>query len=689
MQIKLPSRAKVGRACVPAHEAFLVDESGQSVYFECNAVAAGVDEIVFDNPNGSEVFETEPASGAAVRAEPPPFLDEVLAFVAGENVEMRIEFLSGVRMGLHLTGTDHLKGWHRPRTSNLMRTSYHAVDHCQWWITITAGSPRVDFILNLHNGCLPPHGGVDDFIRSIELGLPSGWGLQWSGTDPAVDIGKNELLRSDVGPYGLPVRWERPFRFHIAPDQSVADPLNEIGHVRWPHGFLAQGVAAPALDPALEEGITKGFGDELGRLVTMQGTAGGPDPESPLWPAAGQKYGGPTGSQIHVLEGIQGAAGIETSSLVGWLRILQLRWRARHPGCIYEEDGSPINADDYVDAEGEAPWRMFNRVFQSSGGVVLDEPFGFSNEDPDPEGRWKTPGIVDPRSWQPVDHQHEQLVNGINHALVYLENCPLARQYTLMDAELGRMALWEGPGRAQRYRPPSGPAGLGSAHGRGDAWVANAMVHAAAIEPGVKERYRNWFDTLVANLRHAQMPNGLTQAQVGVKMSKVFPFNDQFFVAQSDEAVFLINALRGIYQVCAFREVPELIVGMFRGLWTHAWIAGNTGCWQFIPVGPNDGSGRRYQSQGDIPSGTLKDMEGNIIKQAHRVASAAAYALEAGGAPLLVGGLLRMWAQAPDLPTVLSKMESWGRAAGNAQQRSPIENWGHNMALLQEKYGAS
>jgi hypothetical protein len=348
------------------------------------------------------------------------------------------------------------------------------------------------------------------------------------------------------------------------------------------------------------------------------------------------------------------------------LYVEQLRYASRHMGCIYEQDGDPIALDDFLDPDGTRPWVIFNNVFQSSGSVVQDQPFGFSLT-----GAGSGSATYAPADFDPIDHQHYVRRTKANKALAWLANDPLAKLHLLMDAELGRMWLYEGPGG--NIATPATP-GLGTKKGRADAWVADCMAHAYAIaDDAWRARTAAWFSAFCAELRAAQMPNQLFSCTDDGKTAEDPPYGDgqdaSYWVFHANEEIYLMLALLGIQESVGI-DNRAAIRACGEGLWSFAWKVGSDGPLDRYPAGPLVGP--RYATRAEIPAG-LTD---TVPEDPYEIGTALGMAA-LQGANMIPPTLAYTGAQ--DLAGALAQFESWGV--------KNLANRANSLAVLQQALG--
>jgi len=579
-------------------------------------------------------------------------LDGIVAAVVDAGGKTHRVSLSGPSSDFHRRG---------PVVTTGYRHVASAVGGFHVWMTLEAHSRQVSMIVNWNAGELPAR--PDVFFRSLALELPPGWTWTPVLPDPAMDPAGGFLVAPSD--HVLPQRMERSFRVIVHPVIAGALVQGEgFGVTGWRDGgYMAQDIRLPDLSHVAIDLQRKRL-DDYDRLANVGATVAGEVPVSPLWPAAGVKYGGMTGGfDIDQYPEIPLAASGDRDGLLS-LYVEQLRYASRQMGCIYEADGRPIALDDYLDANGSAPWNLFNNRFL--GNPAKDAPFRFSLTGP---GTGSAP--YDPENFEPIDLQHYVRRTKANKALVWLANDPLARLYLRMDAELGRMTFHEGPGG--RLQVPTA-TGLGTEMGRAEAWVADCMAHAWAVSDDAwRQRSVGWFVTFVDALRAAQMPSGLFSARDNGKVAVNPPFGDYtnafYWVHRANEQIFLVLALRAIEESVGL-DTRDLIRGAGLGMWRLAWKPGTDGPLERYPAGPIGGP--RYTTRADIPPG-LTD---TVARDSYHVATLLAHTHEAGQHMFQA---TLAYTQTSSLDDALTELEGRGVQY--------IQSWGNLMAVLQDVLG--
>ncbi len=544
------------------------------------------------------------------------FEPAVLAALGTKGVlRVRLEDQNGVHRYAELTDRTVPHTIYRVGPAKItIERVFQGAGGLQAWLSARANSDEIEVILNWHNGGLPAR--PDLYFSSLALEVPAGYTWTPLLPDPAMSVPM--LVRK--GRHVLPQRWERSFRVIVHPIGKAPD-LSYRGWAvgDWSQGgYLAQSLRLPDLSHTNIDLAPKQI-DDFDRLENLLPSVPGTTPVSNLWPAHGVFYGGMTGGvEIYQYPSVPLAFSGQPEGMLSNF-VEQLRYASRQMGCIYADDGQPIEQEDYLNPDGTQPFNLFNNAFIGYP-TPDDAPFDFSQTGP---GVGSAP--YDPNDYSPVDYQHFVRRTNANKTLVWLDNDPLARLYMMMDAELGRMCFYEGPGGRL---PKPAVFGLGTIMGRAEAWIGDLMATAHALAP-IEWRVRNqaWFTTYVAALRSSQLPTGLFSAINYGKMATSMPFGNgsvaSYWVYRSNEQIFLMHALRGIQESVGI-DCRNLLRSCGDGLWNFAWKVGTDGPLDTYPAGPVGGA--RYVSRSEIPAGLTT----SVLRDAWHVANALADAERAG-----------------------------------------------------------
>ena len=602
-------------------------------------------------------------------------VNTVAALVLQDQVQLEIEDQNGVRHTRSLSGYSSSKPIYRvgPVTLTLERSHVDAFGGTQSWLSVDAAREELHLILNWNNGTLPAQ--PDVHFRSARLNVPAGW--TWTPFLPDPACGNGYLIQPDD--HVIPQRMERSFRIVIHRQGTTPD-LTYRGWAAsdWRDGgYFAQSIPLPDLSYATFD-LSKQQVLDYDLLENNQPTLPGDVPVSFLWPARGVKYGGMTGGfDIHQFEGVRQVMSGQTEGMLS-LFVEQLRYGARHMGCIYEADGRPIAIEDYANPDGSLPWSMFNNVF--AGNPPKDSPFEFADTGPG-----SGVAAYDPLEYEPIDDQHLIRRSKANKALAWLDNDPLAKRYVEMDATLKRMIYYEGTGG--RITPPATPD-EGVSWGRGEAWAADALVTAYALgDDAWRARHLDWFVQFSLALYRAQMPSGLFSALQTGKVATSPPYGHKlnepcmfgihtfdptsssevadFLAHRGNEQVFLILALKGFKETVGI-DTGQMIASCGTGLWNLAWKPGTDGLLDRYPVGMVGSP--LFSNASQIPAGLTT----TIPKDSYHVGTALWAAL-VEGAPLL--GAFYAYSNASDLNQALANLQ-W-RNGNYAENYAPL------LALLQ------
>ncbi len=542
-----------------------------------------------------------------------------------------------------------------PTTLTVERAFQGSTGNVQAWMTVRANSREIELVLNWHNGGLPA--SPDVYFDRVVLDTKSS--MEWTPLLPDPASACPLIVQPDR--HVLPQRWERSFRVVVHPIGATPDlSLRGWAVGDWSQGgYLPQSIPLPSLAHTTIDLTPKKI-DDFCRLENDLPTVPGNPPVSFLWPAQGVYYGGMTsGTEIEPIPAVPLAVSGQPDGLLS-LYVEQLRYGARHMGCIYEANGEPLSQDLYLALDGSQPWDLFDNDFL--GNPPKDSPFDFSKTGPGVGS-----SSYDPRIFEPIDYQHYVRRTKANMALVWLDNDPLAKLHLKMDAELGRMCFYEGPGG--RIQVPANP-GLGVPYGRGEAWVANVMAAAWTLgDPTWRARNLAWFDTFRKVLEVGQMPNQLFSALNTGKMATSPPYGDGknafYWVHRSDEQIYFMHALLGIQESVGI-DSSDLIRTCAEGIWNFAWKPGTTGVLDIYPAGPIVGA--RYASRLQIPAG----LTSTVPDDPFHVPLALHYGTLTGAN--MVPALLT-YTGAPNIPGALQVFESSGL--------QNLENRAGCLALLQ------
>ena len=539
-----------------------------------------------------------------------------------------------------------------PNTLTVRRNFATAWGGLQVWFTLNADRRQVELIINWHNGGLPAQ--PDVYFTTATLDVPSGWSYTPLLPDPVV--GSLTLVKPDL--HILPQRMERSFRLILHPDDE-APLINLEGWAAgdWSRGgYMPQNIGLPDLShTTIDLSVQKDVDYSL--LASLSPTVPGDQPESPLWPAQGVRYGGMTsGTEIHHYEGVLPAVTAQPEGVLS-LYVEQLRYASRQLGCIYEANGEPIRPDDYLNPDGSRPWDMYSNVF--IGNTPKDSPFEFADTGP---GN----GVAnyDPLTYAPIDNQHFVRRTKANKALTWLDNDPLARLYVQMDAVLTRMTFYEG--KYGEIVPPAIPA-EGLAWGRGEGWGADIMLTAYAIGTDeYRQRTANWYPAFFSALQQAQMPNGLFSAQDDGKVAEDPPYGDGttafYFAHRSNEQVILSLGLRSIQSVVGIKTGAELSL-CAEAIWKFAWKDGTTGVLDRYPAGPIVGP--RYATKAEVPVGLVD----TIYADPYHVPGAFSLGTLSGANLLDMANMVTAYTGAADIFDAKAQFEAWGTS--QIQNRAP------------------
>jgi hypothetical protein len=293
----------------------------------------------------------------------------------------------------------------------------------------------------------------------------------------------------------------------------------------------------------------------------------------------------------------------------------------RHHVGLYGPDGRPVRGDDWAKATGAADWSLGSDGRFQAG----KEPFGLAaaqNATPAPD----CPYLTELQRWNPIDWQHLVRRVGTSISLAWLDHDPIARRELMLAAELGRMAMWEGPGGslAGDLGFVSAHSGKGCAWGRGQGWILHTAAAAAQLNgPARLQRWGAWFEGVGTVADTGVTPTGCLQGNGFGKPAHGAPFLDRYRVTQSFEHAILANGLYGVAQTVY--DAPGLMAAVLsmarQGVCEFLWWDGSNSTYKITAIGPNDIS---------LPVFTLTDPRINDgFKDGWQVASALAFSLDA------------------------------------------------------------
>ncbi len=563
-------------------------------------------------------------------------------------------------------------GYSRLIVNNAMaRTRYQFMSlgrfgNAHAWLTIRAGSRQIDVILNWNTG-VPGSGDV--LFNHAKLVCPTG--VRWipNLADPTSQNGYLVKPTGDARPHIIPKQHDRAFRFSVLPDNvTYVAPWawNGMAAWNWPtvppcHFEAPTSITGANLDA--EATLWRTSLQNLQPIIGDGGSSGTP-PVSHLWPAMGVSYGGATsGIDMWPFHGIQW---LVTGQVSGFERyaIEQLRGQSRHRGCINEPgDGGVVRPGEHL-VNGEATWRMFNSIFEMSGGVPQFGPFVY------PTTSLASQAAYNPDSFFPTDCQHIVHLWNQNAIMAIASADPLARYYLSMEAAKSLMTFWDGPGRAHRL-DTNVPAGKGTGLGRAECFAAMLMAHASVWGTDAERtRYAAWFRVFVDHLAIAQMPSGLFQVNLGAKEAKNPPFSATmngtplFVIGSGLEECYVAAALTAAAGVDSYAasRVPQLLRQQAPGFRNLAWRNNTCGVFSHTARGPNDGSGLRYTSAADWPATLTTGMYGNCQTCPYTDCYHIGYmvtALKRAGATQADELLLR-YTNKPTVTEAVAELRRWG-----------------------------
>ena len=496
------------------------------------------------------------------------------------------------------SGLEVRSGPLRSTMYNHKTTSKYGSFH-YWW-DIRRGDPLIRLTINLHTGIPAP----EVLLTAIEIALPAELAWVPEMSDPAVDVATNKLLKPLGDPnryYLFPRMGQRSWRLILYPIGLTEPAVADRQDAGWGVADWSQGGWYPADLPVAADLFAhvtnmasqvrnEALADD-GRLLTMENsmdaTHAGPLPTTVLWPAVGQPYGGPTGSdgKYKPYHGIRPLAANERVALLK-LKVEQLRHHSRDWTVIYEPDGRPVVPEDHLDSSGNRAWQCFiggSGFFSADSGgwhpydrTWRDSGFGF---DAAAFRVWRLPtqrdeiqsfpnaAGVQVTRWDNWDGQHRMLGWAHDLALAWLEADDLSILYMVGEAERGRMTHWAGGN--PNYSLPSSQ-GIGMVSGREESWLFYAIAAALPLLIDDNQELDDDGNDLTPNTRRGRwinmelarfvqgtekaiMPNGIAwHAGFSGKGFTDPPFGDgnltgNYVLVQLFEVGYGINALHALY----------------------------------------------------------------------------------------------------------------------------------------------
>lgn len=525
------------------------------------------------------------------------------------------------------------------RRGNIYRQTRHELSLGQYgqatvWIGMRAGTAQLDFVLDWNN-CTP---GPDRRFSFARIRTASRWATELP--DPA----SAWPYLVQPGNHVIPQQFGRPFRFSVG---TTREP-ERVGVADWSQGgFLPAALPVPAIQwdhgPALAEARWR-----LSQLLPSP--SWGSPPASALWPASGVQQGDEGGGNDRLpLLGARWAGGPGDQAALELYRIEQLRSQARARR-RYGLDTLPA---------GQTTWSFYDRFLPRFGepGGLADAPWEWD--------RW-------PDAWTPpkafAPHGIGTLTRELNDnlALVWLANDPLAKRYVLESATRARLTF---PHLDQPVIPHIGTYWNG-------AYAQAALAIIAARCLGATQ-YDGWLADFAAHLRLAQMPSGIFQALDGGYPSDNPPFFGDYLLASgTDQSLFMLAAR-------ALGE-NDLIYFGAQGMVDLGTDDDDPGWYYFFPVGPRDGTTRRYLTEDDWPQ-ALHDAMGVGGTSGYYTAWDVGYPTALAwlvGSPARFELLRRFTGTTDDAHAYLT-MRSWGMEAPPSHTSAPIDQWWPLLGVIQ------
>jgi len=505
-----------------------------------------------------------------------------------------------------------------------------------------------------------PTTSIDDpldkvYFKSFEVAVPNGWVVVQDYEDPNFGAGFGDSGKT-VFPIVKPlsggkmhvIPWGGQFHRRLA--------LCRVGDEAKARAFLrgeGLGFAKPGLSPEsnplwswwnpatarwfpqshLLPSLAHVEGQTVSNLVNERdmlkghlenGTSGGGYPiDAPMLGWAhpyGVPYGGMTGgAEINIFDGMKTAWARE---LAGYqkFRMIHRMHSDRMPNALYNLDGNPTSAEDWLLTGGSGPYVPFNHFIIPS--LSGDDAFGVYAAD-QTHISFVTGGGLAPSyegellNYSAHDYQHFSRYTRAAKVLSWLSNDSLAQDDLLMQAENFKLSYHpynnglyggqQGTGMAYDITYVEEHPASGFRIGRGEGWgldCSNA-AYAAAARAWRAERLP-WFDTYLQMVFDGQGAcNGFLQANIQSKF-----LDAQYRARQAIEQVILDNGIRGMLEtvyrgkdVAAVAMLEDVLESSFYGLISPmSWGTSETKPWQYTAVGPLDESLPVWCSFSQMPS---------------------------------------------------------------------------------------
>ncbi len=546
------------------------------------------------------------------------------------------------------------------------------------WLMLRAGLKQIDVVLNWHTGVVNTQ---DVLFTNAKIIVPQG--IRWI-PNLADSASQNGSLVNPTGtnlPHIIPQRHDRSFRFSVLPTSvPYRAPWSWNGMAVWSAGGVpAAGFATPAtITGANLDAEAASWRSGLQSLGLVEG--GDHPPVSPMWPAMGVHYGGATsGRDMAPFDGVRW---LVTGQVSGFERFAteQLRMRSRMRGCIVEADGGAVRPWEHL-TNGQADWRMYNSIFERSGGILQDGPFEW------PATRLLSQAAYNPELFDPTDCQHLVREWNQNAALAMTTADPLAMHSLKMEAAKTLMTYWHGAGQANRFGPMPAP-GRGVVMDRGWAWAAMVIAQNYVWSSDAERaQYDPWIQKLIDYLQVAQMQSGHFGIYPGSKEAKNPPYGDNpngegnplYLIGSGLGECYFAATLAHLERVSPYAaaRTPDMLRRQAAGFKDLSWATNDngtfaSGAWYTYAVAPA-GSITRYVTRAEWPASLVQGMATYSPQYTYSDGYHVGYtlaALKRAGAPQ-ADELLNRFTGRPTVAQSLATMIGWGTGGSG----TPVEQF--------------
>jgi len=481
----------------------------------------------------------------------------------------------------------------------------------------------LELTLSWHNGLIP-NPVSDIYFQELELVVPANWNALSEWPEPlmgaAYEDGTEKVIplvvpNSDGTMHLMMQKDNRDWRLYLYPDGNdfqadqiskhkswaVARDGSEDGERYWSWqnpktaNWQAQRVIMPDLSHIgnLNAVVTDDKEDIYNELENglPYADGGGGDGQLGYRNPAGVAYGGMTGGvEINEFEGVKALfAGIPEGLL--FHRALSRRYGDRQRGgYIFELTGKPIELDNYLNADGTEPWRMFNSTFQAENWpfqhLDRDAPFEFDMADSAQVDHVNDNGLNPSyedgiRGHDPIDDQHFIRRAKDLRTMIWLDNDYASKRHLLMHCETLRMTYGESiDGRFfDRRNSVLANPNRGTGWGRAEAHTVDACAAGFAIaDDAWRTRWTPWFHTVYDITVTSQGGNGVWDRHYSGKIVTDPPLNGLYSAQRPNEHQLMIHAVRGLYGSVFRGRDPVRASGLASaailsiiGVWVFLW----------------------------------------------------------------------------------------------------------------------